>query len=172
MALAAVVAAFPAFSQVTAGQTVLVEEPWIALPQGDELSDTELLAVDGEADPLTIVATGIVSGAISAVLDVAKQLGTEGKVDGKEVAMAFGAGFVGGVIGSTAAGAKAVAVVRSGLAGALRWTGRAVATVGGAAVSFGQRVYETLHRVYIVLHTHVSERVVNAFRTVWDWLRR
>ncbi len=165
VALAAMVGLVPAFAQVSYAWAVSVQQVTVTLPQGDELSDGELFEVDGEADPLTIVAAGIVGGAIGAVLDVAKQLGTEGKVGGKEVAMAFGAGFVGGAIGVTAAGTQAVAYVRAGLASALRWTARAATTVGTAFASLAHRIHDTLHH-------YVAMPIADAFKRVWDWLWR
>ncbi|MBC7093436.1 hypothetical protein H5T53_05480 [Candidatus Bipolaricaulota bacterium] len=48
VALAAVVAAFPAFAQVTVAKATPGEDLLLVLPQGEELTDLELAAIHGE----------------------------------------------------------------------------------------------------------------------------
>ncbi|MBC7093433.1 hypothetical protein H5T53_05460 [Candidatus Bipolaricaulota bacterium] len=48
VALAAMVAAFPAFAQVTVAEAAPGEDLLLALPQGEELTDLELAAIHGE----------------------------------------------------------------------------------------------------------------------------
>lgn len=64
MDLAALMGVFPAFAQVSAGQAVLVGEPRIGLPHGDELSDAEQLEVEGEVFWLAVIPRELVVGAL------------------------------------------------------------------------------------------------------------
>lgn len=165
--LAALMGVFPAFAQVTVGQAVLVGEPRIALPQGDKLSDAELLEVDGEVAPLAVAARIIVGAGAFATGDLIKQgveiaLGWRSHIDMKEVGLsaAIGAGLSPVLVPATASAEK---LVQSALVTGARWTARAAAAVGTASVSLAHRVHDTLHR-------YVAQPVVNAVKSAWEWL--
>jgi hypothetical protein len=149
--LAGLMAVFPAFTQVAVAQTVPAQkqEARVILPQGEELSDAELQEAEGEYGPIiTAVASGIVGGTVNAGLELADQLYDGKGIKGSEIAISFAKGFGLGVIGSPLVGvtSKGLAIARSGLASALRWSARAARTVGPAAISLGSRIVNGVNR--------------------------
>lgn len=150
------------------GPTVLASEDASILqgqrslvPAGVELSDEELLAVEGEFDPLTIASSMIVWGGIGAGAALAQQLadGQDG-VNWGVVAIGFGFGAVGGV----ARAVDAVAFIRSGLVTALRWN-----AVAGAAI---QRGFTTAARATGNVAYAAARATAGAFSAAWDWIAR
>ncbi len=179
MALAAVVGLVPVFAQLGHAQSLSESIP--ALPLGEELTDEELVLVDGELDPLTIVAAMIVNAGISAALDLAGQgimiaLGRKTELDLKEVGIIAG---LGALTGPILAPKPAVTVVRSALVQGARWTAQAAKAVGVATVTVSQRVGEALHTVHVTLHNYVHQPLHNYvrqpierfFKSAWDWIR-
>lgn len=173
VALAAVVAVVPAFAQVGVAQAVQVPSSAI-LPQGAELSDAELLEVDGEADPLTVIAAAVVGAGIGGATTLVGQgiqiaLGQRSGIDWGEVGLYAG---IGAATGPFLAPKQAVVIVRSAIVDGARWTARAAAAVGSGAASLGHRSHAALHTVHVTLHTHIAQPVGNALKTAWDWLTR
>jgi hypothetical protein len=154
--LAGLMAVFPAFTQVAVAQTapaqtkpLPTQKAGVILPQGEELSDAELQEAEGEYGPIiTAVASGIVGGTLNAGLELADQLYDGKGIKGRKIAISFAQGFGLGVIGSPLVGAasRGLAIARSGLASALRWSARAARTVGPAAISSGSRIINRFNR--------------------------
>jgi hypothetical protein len=182
----ALVVALAAFAQVSVAQAVSVQEVPVTLPQGDELSDAELLNVDGEAGPLTWMAAGILTAGIGAGVDLLTQgiqiaRGKQSGVNWEQVGLVAGVSLV------------VLTPFNLGLPGTIvryaRWTGRAIADVGAAVgaaavaaaektgsaiVSFAHQAHVALHnyahQAHVALHNYVSKPVGDAFRSAWDWL--
>jgi hypothetical protein len=128
-------------------------------PAGVELSDEELLAVEGEFDPLTIASSMIVWGGIGAGAALVQQLAdSQDGVDWGVVAIGFGFGAVGGI----ARAVDAVAFVRSGLVTTLRWN-----AVAGAAI---QRGFTTAARATGNVVYTAARATSNAFSAAWAWI--
>jgi len=170
VALGALVGLVPAFTQLSYAQAL--PEPVSMLPPGEELPDSELALVEGEVDPLTIVAARVVGAASGAATDLLGQgvmiaLGWKTEVDLRETAVAAA---IGAITGPVFAPKPAVKLVRNAMVEGARWTARAAKAVGVATVSAAQRVHEALDTVRIALHNYVREPVVRFFRNVWDWV--
>lgn len=150
------VAALP----VAAAETPPIPEARASLaPIGVELSDEQLLAVDGELDPLTVAASMIVWGGVGAIGDLAGQLYSGDGVDWAEVGLSFGVGAVGGY-----AKLAAVPFVRAGLATALRWN-----AIAGAAI---QRGFTTAVRTTGNVVYSAARATSNAFSAAWNWINQ
>ena len=163
VALAAVVGLMPVFVQVSYAQELQVQETLATLPDGAELSDEELIDVEGELDPLTIAAAAIVGAVGGGVSDLFIQgvqiaMGQRESIDWREVGLATGAGAVIGAVSS-----PLVPVVRSALVTGARWMAQAARATGAAAVSLGTRFYGFLCRAHEALHRYVTEPVVGFF---------
>lgn len=129
------------------------------VPVGVELTDEQLLAVDGELDPLTVAASMIVWGSVGAIGDLAGQLYSGDGVDWAEVGISFGVGAVGGY-----AKLAAVPFVRAGLVTALRWNAMA-----GAAI---QRGFTTAIRATGNAFYSAARATSNAFSSAWNWINQ
>lgn len=172
VALAAVVGVLPAFAQVSVVQAVPAREGPVTLPVGNELTNAELLEVQGEADPLTVLAAAVVNAGLFAATDLVVQaieiaFGRQSEIDLAPTGIAAG---LGAITGPVLAPKPVVRIVRAAIVQGARWTARTAATVGTTVASFSHRVHEALHAVHVTLHTYVREPVANAFRRVWDWL--
>lgn len=163
--LVATVCALSAFSQMARAEVFPLGST-VTLPQGEELSDEQLLGVDGEVDPLTILATGIVFGAAGSVSYISAQLYQGNEVDPWEAALYFGIGFTTGI------GKMSVPLVRAALASALRWSARAGSAATAVAHSAGQRAAAFLGVAQTALHNYVRCPLEDAVRGAWDWLSR
>lgn len=148
--LASSVIALPALTEVAVAKTVPAQQQTqVVLPQGNELSETQLQEARGEFGPiLTAVASGIVGGTLSAAATLGDQLYDRKGIKGSEIAVSFAKGFGLGVIGSPLIGvaSKGLVIARSGLASAIRWTARAAAAAGPTVASVGLRVLSTFNR--------------------------
>ncbi|HNR24247.1 MAG TPA: hypothetical protein PKG50_02290 [Candidatus Bipolaricaulis anaerobius] len=174
VALVAVVGLLPTFAQLSYAQAAPVQEASVTLPYGEELPDAELLQVDGEADPLTIIATMAVCGSVSAATDLTIQgvkiaAGSETEINWKDVGIAAVGGATLGAVAEFVT-QPAVKIVRSAMVEGARWTARAAKATGVAVTSLAYKAHETLHTVHVALHNYVRTPVGNAFRSAWDWL--
>ena len=144
LVVASLVVALPVVTQVSVAQTVPAQEAQVVLPQGKELSDTQLQKVDGKVAPLAVVAAAIVYAGFGAASDLMVQgvqiaLGQRSKIDWKETGISAGIGAVTGpVLGKVAS--PLTKVVRTAIVSGARWTARAAAVTGSAAVSRGSRI--------------------------------
>ncbi len=172
VALAAVVGLVPAFAQPGYGYAVPAEQPLVILPHGGELSNTELLDVDGEAGGANIVTGGILGAVSGFAYELHEQLGDlrQGRrshLDAGELGeSAWGGALVGAVL------APVAPYVHKGVVAAGHACARAGRYLVTTALAAGHRTHEALHTVHVTLHHYVREPVVNAFRDLWDWLTK
>jgi len=169
--LAVLAGVVPALAQQVDLRTTPTQQATVPLPQGQELSDEELLKVDGECDPLTVVAAAVVGAGLGAAGDLVVQgveiaLGKRTTIDWKDVGKGAAVGAVTGPVAG-----PLTRVVRSAIVTGARWVARATAATASAAASFASRAYQALHTVHETLHRYVSVPVRNFFSSAWDWIR-
>ena len=146
LVVASLVMTLPIVTQVSVAQTIPAQkqETQVVLPQGEELSDTQLQKTDGQVAPLAVVAAAIVYAGFGAATDLMVQgtqmaLGQRSKIDWKEAGISAGIGAVTGpVLGKLSE--PMTKVVRTAIVSSARWTARAAAVTGSAAVSRGSRI--------------------------------
>ena len=160
VALAAVVGLVPAFAQLAYAQAVPAEQPLVVFPRGEELSDAELLDVDGDVGPFAKEAverlvSAVVIGGIAVTGDLALQQyeiarGERSSLDPVRLSIVGLTGFTYGAL-SPFKGAD---------------------TVAEKAIQTAHKVHGGLHTIHVGLHTYVRMPVQNAVTTVWNWIWR
>jgi hypothetical protein len=146
-------------------------------PAGAELSDEELLAVDGDLAPLVLLALAVVGGAATgASVDLAWQVGFGGgDVNWSQVGYgaAMGAGTVLGAEGLPMAVSSPL--LQSSLASALRWSAAAAAAaargVGSAAQAAGSAVASGARATGSAI-VSAARTAANAIVNTWNWFTR
>ena len=176
VALAAVVGLVPAFAQLSYAQTTPAPQAVVTLPRGDELSDEDLLGVEG-GEPISAIIGGAFAGGIGGALGVIAWHNTRGTTprwDEGVYAAGVGALFGAGTGGAIAKFEQVWPLAKSAAADGARWAARAVAAGSTAAAntvrSAVSHVHNALHTVHVTLHHQVTRPVVNAARTAWDWI--
>lgn len=146
--LAVLVGAVPALAERQLLETP-IQQVTVPLPQGQELSDRELIKVDGEG-PITAV--------IGAVLGGAYEYGSQ-RLKGEKInlgAIALAAAYGAVTLGIGVPDSYVIKIATS----AVRWTARAVAAAGSAAMSLGRRI------AYGFNH-YIGGPIVRFFTRLW-----
>jgi hypothetical protein len=130
-------------------------------PAGVELTDDELLQVDGEGAVLALAAA-IAAGSITTFVDAYSQWHDSGVVDWP-LAATKGVAAGGATITAFAIPASAP-FVKSVVASGLRWTAAAAAAVSRGLVSAAQATGSAV--------STGAQAVANAFTSAWNWFAR
>jgi hypothetical protein len=134
----------------------------LVLPQGEVLSDEDLLAATGDGAVITVLAGAIVGAASSAGLAALVDWAEGGGVSAWGVVYsAVGGAVAGGLttaVQATATVVRAMVIARSCLARAGSWSLQAAASLGVTAHS--------------VLHSSVRMPIQRAFTSAWQWMTR
>jgi len=174
VALAAVVGLVPAFAQVGYAQAVPAEQAPVTLPQGDELSDEELHAVEG-GDAATVLGAAMLTGVIAAAGTVAHQLATRREVNWAELGYDVATGVVGGAAMASALGLQISRAVGQPVISAMTRCARAASRVATAAAATAKPLLErapsVLNNLHVGLHENVTVPARNVVNTVWNWFR-
>jgi hypothetical protein len=133
-------------------------------PAGVELSDAELLGVEGELAPLALLSWGLIGGVTTAGANLCVQLYDGGDVDWGLVGVYFGAGFV------TGTAKLAEPLVRASLVSAMRWSAIAGAAISRGAAYVGQQTAAAMGVAQTALHNYVRVPLSNALGSAWQRL--
>jgi hypothetical protein len=160
------VLAWPAIDASGAGRSVA--------PVGVELTDGELVAVDGEVAPLLVLSAALGIAGSGTLFDAYQQTTATGEVNWPAAATK---GLVagGGVIlsqGIFTAGPAIQAVAKSAVMSGLRWTAAAAAALGRGAVSVAQTAGEGLLNATRDAFSRVSSAAADTFTRVCSWFER
>jgi hypothetical protein len=171
VALAAVGGLVLGVAQVSYAQTDPVNQAALILPEGDPLSDAELLDIEGDGKGVDAVVGGIGGAVLGTTAEIITQRweireGTRTSMCAVEIGRAALVGTALGVAWSPTGRAltKAVEAAKRYSIDAARW-------VAATSVAAAERAHDALHIVHKTLHTHVRERVGNFFMNAWDWVR-